>query len=225
MDTASLLERYSPVFRKYWAPILLCLAGLIFLGYGLIASFAGHQSEPGFVDDKGEILFEAASTSKEDETDAAIVDSKEKMIVVDIGGAVDKPGVYTFESDARVQDVLIRAGGLAEDADRGQVAKGLNLASKLVDGSKIYIPFQGEALVAQGSGGDSGGVILGAEAEGQININTASESELDSLPGIGEVTTEKIISNRPYSAIEELVDKKIVGKKVFEDIKGKIRVD
>jgi competence protein ComEA len=124
-----------------------------------------------------------------------------------------------------VRDAIVIAGGLAKHADGDQVARHLNLASRLTDGAKIYIPTSGELLAAEGSVGDSTGLILGTEAEAQVNINTASESELDALPGIGEVTTEKIISNRPYSRIEELLEKKIVGKKVFEDIQEKVRVD
>jgi competence protein ComEA len=67
--------------------------------------------------------------------------------------------------------------------------------------------------------------VLGAadtSGGGQININSASEKELDNLPAIGAVTAQKIIAGRPYGSVEELLQKKIVGKKAFEQIKDKI---
>jgi len=127
---------------------------------------------------------------------------------VDIGGAVLKPGVYEFSSGARVQDVIIQAGGLAASADRDYVAKNINLALKLIDGVKIYIPNKGEPVV-------SGSLI---------NINVAPESELDKLTGVGPVTAQKIIAGRPYSKTEDLVSKKVLGQSAFDKIKESITV-
>lgn len=106
-------------------------------------------------------------------------------------------------------------------ADRKHIAKNFNLAIKLTDGAKIYVPFVGEAV--------SGGQVLNASSEGiivgnLININTSSQSQLEALPGIGPVTAGKIIAERPYGSIQELLDKKIVGSKVFGQIKDKISV-
>jgi competence protein ComEA len=144
-----------------------------------------------------------------------------KEITVDIEGAVQKPGVYSLSATSRVQDALISAGGLSDKADRSKVSKAMNLAAKLVDGAKIYIPQEGEQAMA--SSGDSGGqTVLGSETSSVININTASESELDSLPGVGPATAAKIIKGRPYSSLEELIQKKILGTKVFSNIKDKI---
>lgn len=139
-------------------------------------------------------------------------------IKVDIEGEVAKPGVYELNADSRFQDLLILAGGLAGEADRNWVAKNLNLAVKLNDGSKFYIPKTGEAASAQLS--SSGDVREGEK----ININTASSQELDTLPGIGPATAQKIISNRPYQMVEELKDKKVVSASVFEKIKDQIVV-
>lgn len=201
-----LLEKYLPILQRNWLPIVLGLLGLMFLGYGLI-SLNSHK-------DKEDILFEPGFAQDEKPLN--------KQITVDVEGAVVKPGVYDLKSDARVQDALIAAGGLSEKADRDKVAKGLNLAAKLTDGGKIYIAFVGESTVSLGTVG-GGGTVLGSSSS-LVNINTASASQLDKLQGIGPVTAEKIISNRPYGAIEELVSKKILGKKVFEQIKSKISV-
>jgi competence protein ComEA len=211
MDSSEFVQKYSSYLRQYWIPLALCVVGLIFLGYGMIG-FLGQKK------DKPDILFEAASDAQ---PGASIVkqDTPKKMIAVDVEGAVVKPGVYKLAMDSRIQDALIAAGGLGEGADRERLAKSLNLAAKLIDGGKVYIPSVGEEIVASG-----GNNVLGSGTESLININSASESELDTLPGIGKTTADKIISNRPYGVIEELVEKKIVGNKVFQDIKGKIGV-
>jgi len=210
----SLIKKLKPHFL----PIVLGVAGLMFLGYGLMSLSAAKK-------DKQDILFESANdTSPFAEKKLSEAKSASGGITVDIEGAVQKPGVYKLSSDARVQDAMIAAGGMSDKADREKVSKGLNLAAKIPDGGKIYIPFVGDPSTSFGIA-SSGQNVLGAETSSAlININSASASELDKLQGVGPVTAEKIISNRPYGAIEELVSKKIVGQKVFEGIKDKITV-
>jgi competence protein ComEA len=212
MDASAILERLKP----HWIPITLGLVGMMFLGYGLLTLATPK-------DTKGEITFEAAS-----DVSPLVNEAKNTQITVDVSGAVEKPGVYDLPSDARVQDALIAAGGMNNEADREKVAKGLNLAAKLTDGGKIYIPRTGEqALASSGeTAASSGQALLGTQTSSSdmININTASASELDKLQGVGQITAEKIISNRPYGKVEELLTKKVVGQKVFEQMKTKISV-
>jgi competence protein ComEA len=134
-------------------------------------------------------------------------------ITVDVSGAVARPGVYTLSSEARMKDALSAAGGITDEADNDQVSKNINLAQKLTDSSKIYIPFLGEQMPGQSSQS-----VAGAAASTLININTASLAELDRLPRIGEVTAQKIISGRPYQTINDLVTKKAVTSSVFSEI-------
>lgn len=140
-----------------------------------------------------------------------------EQIIVDIEGAVISSGVYKIPADSRVVDALAAAGGMSEEADRLWVEKNINLAKKATDGLKIYIPRVGEEVLAQSSETGQVGPVL--------NINTATLSDLESLPGIGPVTGQKIIDSRPYSQIEELLDRKIVGQATFEKIKDKISAD
>ncbi len=133
-------------------------------------------------------------------------------IFIDIEGAVVSPGVYEASMGAHLADALILAGGLAENADRDWVARNLNLALKLTDGAKIYIPSKTEIASPN------------PEANNLIDINHASLSELDKLPDIGLERAQKIIDGRPYADINELLTKKAVGKSVFEKIKDKITV-
>jgi len=185
--------------------LALFAGGLIFLGIGLIQFLGQKQTE---------VKFEKGSTVLGSESDSSA------KIKVDVEGAVISPGVYELSSGARVQDALIAAGGLASDADRNSI----NLAAKMADGQKIYIPKKGEEvqLNANSPSVSSSNVISTANVSGLISINSASQSDLETLPGIGPVTAGKIINARPYNTLEELVSKKAVGQKTFEKIKDLI---
>lgn len=141
-----------------------------------------------------------------------------KHIFVDVSGGVMKPGMYQLMTGDRINEALVAAEGLAEKADRQWVSKNLNLAQKLTDGQKIYIPLEGE-MVNNGSG-DTEGVSLG----GKINVNTAGIAELDRLWGVGEATAKKIVENRPYGSVEELLTKKVLKANVYEEIKDEVSV-
>jgi len=138
-------------------------------------------------------------------------------IFVDVSGAVLKPGVYRLAYGSRVADAINTAGGFSSSADSNFISKSLNLAQKLSDGAKIYIPKKGES-------GQTLGTTQSSLNSSLVNINSASLDQLDALPGIGPATAQKIISARPYSRVEELLEKKIVGASTFEKIKDKISV-
>jgi competence protein ComEA len=88
------------------------------------------------------------------------------------------------------------------------------------DGTKIYIPKVGETLPSSTDNSVlPGGAVAGVATTGLISINSASSTELESLPGIGPVSAGKIIDNRPYGSMDELISKKAIGKSVFQKIK------
>lgn len=151
-------------------------------------------------------------------------EEEEKMVYVDIEGAVENPGVYELGAKARVGEVLVRAGGLASSADRNWVARFVNLASPVVDGMKIFIPAQGEdtSEMVAGAADASSAIVPGGEGQGTVNVNSASTTQLDSLWGIGEARARDIIDNRPYGAIEELMTKAGIPKNVYERIKDEV---
>ena len=210
METDKLIEQLSPIFRKYWIPIVLGVLGLIFLGYGLIGLVASKSSR--------DVVLQKPSDQIGRKNN-----NNTPKIVVDIEGAVISPGVYELSKDARLKDLIVKSGGLSASADRNWFAKNMNLASKLTDGSKIYIPLVGEkAEAASINSSVMGAGALQASQNGLININTGSSTELDSLPGVGPVTSSKIIQNRPYQTVEDLLSKKVVSSKVFSQIKDKI---
>jgi len=206
----NLKDRVSNFIRKNLFVVILASLGMIFFVYGLIG-LLGQASN------SEDIAIESSAQEKP-ARNASQGDAGEttETITVDVEGAVVKPGVYSINANARVKDALIAASGLGNDADRDWVAKSLNMAAKVSDGSKIYIPRFGESVQATVlSSGIAGNT-------GAINLNSASSQELDSLSGIGPVTAEKIISGRPYSSINDLLEKKVVSEKVFNQIKDKI---
>jgi len=142
-------------------------------------------------------------------------------LVADVAGAVIKPGVYELKAGARINEALIAAGGLGEAADREWVEKNLNLAAKVTDGQKIYIPSEGETEKVAPLQGKGTTLMTRLDL---VNINTASSAELDTLWGVGEATAKKIIDNRPYGAVEELLTKKAVKNNVYEAIKDSVSV-
>ncbi len=200
-------EKLLTLWSTNKLPLVLAAMGLLLVLFGIFSMVKSENSK-----DSGVILEEAASTEK----------IKQREIMVDISGAVEKPGVYELSLDARLQDGLIAAGGLSQAADREWIAKNLNLAVRLKDGTKVYIPRAGESVSQKTQNiNGSANQIVGV-SEGLININNASLSELDKLPGVGPVTAQKIVDNRPYGDVNELLTKKVVGQKVFEQIKEKI---
>lgn len=206
MNVQELVFKHSPLIKKHWLPLSLGILGMILFAYGLIGLFSANKGSDN-------IVFEANSSSGKP--------VEVKTILVDVEGAVVKPGVYKLPESSRIQDGLIAAGGLSAQADRDYIARNLNLAIKLTDGAKVFIPIIGQAVNgASVPNTSSEGVVVGT----LININTSSESQLDSLPGVGPVTAQKIIAGRQYSSVDELLNKKIVGAKVFSQIREKITV-
>lgn len=157
-----------------------------------------------------EVLVEQAKQ----ESSKSISHSKEE-IAIDISGAVKKPGVYSLPIGSRLIDGLKLADGLTDSADTTYFYQSFNRASVLTDQQKIYIPSVGESLTLESR-------ETGEEGSSLINVNTGSEGELDTLPGFGPITVKKIIDNRPYTAIQDLLDKKVVSDSILEKIKDRI---
>jgi len=147
------------------------------------------------------------------------------FVAVEVAGQIINPGVYKLTKGARVDDALIAAGGLASEADREWVEKNLNRAAKLTDGQKIYIPVinQQSQMVSANSLGVYQSSIPG-RGSGLVDINSATQFELEALPGIGPVYAQKIIEQRPYSNIEELHSRKIIPVSTFNKMKDQISV-
>lgn len=146
----------------------------------------------------------------------------EKPIVVQVTGAVPRPGVYALAQGSRVQDAISAAGGFLAEANKD----GINLARALDDGEQLDIPYtEGNSPVIL----DAPTAVATSPSSAElININTASASELDSLPGIGPTTAQKIIAyreqNGPFVSKEDIVNVSGIGPGTYERIKDLITV-
>jgi len=149
------------------------------------------------------------------------------MVVVDVAGAVVNPGVYRLAPGSRVGDAVQVAGGYGPRVDVERVAAELNLAATLMDGARIRVPSRDDPAGAGAGGSGGGGAGEAAGSGASIDLNKASQSELESLPGIGPVTAAKIIAARgaaPFRSIDELRDRGLVGEKTFDSLKALITV-
>jgi competence protein ComEA len=188
--------------------IVFLLAGVVLVGLGVFFYKNSYFTEEANIE-----VLEAVSESQ----------SAQKVLVVEISGAVQKPGVYELPVNSRIEDLLIATGGVSEDADRIWMERNINRAAKLTDGQKVYIAKKGDVdnqsglVTASNLGAANGSVgdVLRASSK-IVNVNTASAKELEALWGIGPVTAQNIIEQRPYSTVEELLTKKILKSNVYE---------
>ena len=122
-------------------------------------------------------------------------------VVVDVVGAVRRPGLYRLEQGTRIADAVARAGGATGKADLSMV----NLAAPLADGEQVVVPKHGAGGAAAGAGAAGTGA---AATTGPVHLSTATLEQLDSLPGIGPVTAQKILDYRTkhgaFTSVDEL---------------------
>ncbi len=193
------MEQLNQFLNQYKLPLIITFVGLVLILSGLASQ--------GLLASKSSKIYPGKSVVKQ-------ISPKLTNLKIDISGAVNNPGVYEMNVDDRVEQAVNRAGGFLDNVNLDFVTKNLNLSQKLTDGQKIYIPFKGE---------NSGGVVAGVSTQGsQPSVNTASQKELEDLPSIGAVSASKIIENRPYQSLDELVTKKVLSKSVFNKIKDLI---
>lgn len=137
-----------------------------------------------------------------------------RPIKVYVTGAVARPGVLTLREGDRIEDALAAAGGASQEAD----LPAINLAAKVRDEQQVYVPKKGESPPRIAPGQPQ-----------RININTAPAELLDSLPGLGEVRSRRIVEERtqngPFTTTEELVSRKIIPRSTYDGLKDLITAD
>ena len=196
---------------------VIAVAMLLAIGYYFMQGFG--QEEQGFE------TYEDLAVEEE------VAEEVKKEIKVHVAGCVEEEGVFTLLEGDRIADAIEKAGGLTSDAN----TKDVNLAYTLKDGQKLYIPSNieeevayvtsqnGEKIVSTGSGGDEA-----ESAYGKVNINTATQTELETLSGIGPSTALKIIEyrnqNGDFGSIEELKNVPGIGDSKYEAIEDSIEV-
>lgn len=153
----------------------------------------------------------------------ATTDPGPASIVVHVAGAVNRPGVYELPAGARVVDAIAAAGGTAPLADVDAV----NLAAPVHDGERVYVPEVGESVPAVVAG-STPPVEGSGTPPGPIDINTASEDELDALPGVGPATAAAIVAYRdqhgPFGTVDDLAEVRGIGPAKLAAIRDLVTV-
>jgi len=153
-------------------------------------------------------------------------------LVVDVGGAVARPGLVRVGRGARVADVVAAAGGATHDADLDR----LNLAATVADGERLFVPHLGQSSIpvaVNGDGGGDGGVTGGGPVPGSpgaapVDLNSATAEQLDALPGVGPATAAAIVAYRtqhgPFRSVDELLQVHGIGPAKLAALRSKVRV-
>lgn len=186
------------------------------------------SSSGGTIAVEGGVPFDGASSRLTSGGPPGAASGTGRLVVVEIVGAVERPGVFRLSADSRVGDLLAAAGGYGPRVDADRAGRELNLAAALKDGDQIRVPSRDDAAAPSarpaGAGSAGGG---GSAAAEPIDLNHATESELDTLPGIGPATAAKIVASReeqPFVSVDDLRTRKLVGEKTFASLKDLVTV-
>lgn len=188
--------------------LLAAAAVLVAVSVGAALLVASHQG--------GQVQVVSAAG------DSAAPVPSSATLVVEVAGAVAHPGIYSLPVGSRVADAIKAAGGYSPDVDPRQAEAQLNLAAKLVDAQVIRVPRRGDGLAAGPS--PSGAARATATV---LDLNTATVEQLDTLPGIGPVTAQKIIASReqqPFRKVDDLVTRKIVSASTLAKLRSLVTV-
>lgn len=194
--------------------VVLVLLIILGLGYRFVAGWQANRGDYFTLQTGAGVTAEGETSGGKREDENQQVETKESL-VVHIVGAVKKPGVYTLQEGDRVLEAVEKAGGISEDALKDAV----NLAARIYDGQQIYIPREGEEAPPA--------AYQGTQKQ-KININTASQSDLESLPGIGPAKAGAIIQEREkngaFKSVEDIIRVTGIGDKTLEGIKDFITI-
>lgn len=185
-----------PLYKKSLL-ILLALLGAVLIG----ATY-------GYYREQDSIALDAATTEH--------VEPPRKVTVY-VSGEVKKPGLVTLDEDKRVADAVNAAGGVIETADVDHI----NMAAHLEDGMQVRVPMR-----LRDAGEKGGAASTGRQADGKINLNTATEKELQELPGIGPAMSARIVeyreSNGAFQSIDDIKKVRGIGASKFEKLKDRV---
>lgn len=222
------MDRWAEKLLGHKAVVVAILVVIAAASGLAMASFNSHSSGVSFErSDEASASDVRGSGDASPDDESSAKSSSAAEVYVDVDGAVVRPGVYRLKDGARVSQAIDAAGGLTTEAD----VAGLNRASKVTDGQKIYVPTVGEQQAVAADGGADGGAVLASGANdvaGLVNINTASAAELQTLSGIGPSMAQSIIDERTkngaFASVDDLMRVSGIGEKKLAKIKDCICV-
>lgn len=223
------MDRWAEKLLGHKAVVLAILVVIAAASGLAMASFNSHSGGVSFErsDEASASDVRGSGDASPGDDESSAKSSSGAEVYVDVDGAVVRPGVYRLKDGARVSQAIDAAGGLTAEAD----VTGLNRASKITDGQKIYVPTVGEQQAAAAVGGaeSSAATTPGAgSSSGLVNINTASATELQTLSGIGPSMAQSIIDERTkngaFASVDDLMRVSGIGEKKLAKIKDYICV-
>ena len=222
------LENKKKIIISVILIIILITAFLIYI-FITNEEYSSMDLEATVVEKSENIVENEEKNALENANNNQVTEDKEE-IAVHITGEVKKQGIIYLEKGSRVADAIKKAGGETKDADLSQI----NLAYILQDGQKIYVPNKNEEIsqyITEKSGNndtEENTTSNSNKEDKKVNINTANQSELDQLPGIGPSIAQKIIEYREengnFKNIQELQNVKGIGNAKYEEIKDNVTV-
>lgn len=223
------MDRWAEKLLGHKAVVVAILVVIAAASGLAMASFNSHSGGVSFErsDEASASDVRGSGDASPGDDESSAKSSSGTEVYVDVDGAVVRPGVYRLKDGARVSQAIDAAGGLTAEAD----VTGLNRASKITDGQKIYVPTVGEQQAAAAVGGaeSSAATTPGAgSSSGLVNINTASATELQKLSGIGPSMAQSIIDERTkngaFASVDDLMRVSGIGEKKLAKIKDYICV-
>ncbi|MGV2999453.1 helix-hairpin-helix domain-containing protein [Streptococcus suis] len=219
------IHSYIEILKNYkWQIGLPAVAGVILTSFLLFSQPAKSVDQTRLADlTRTE---QTSSASSEDQTKTASSSTEvSSQLVVDVKGAVKKPGLYTLEHGSRVNDALLAAGGFSQEADQ----KSVNLAQKLSDEAVVYVASKGENISVVASSNPSSAMSQNQDdKQGLVNLNTATEAELQTISGVGAKRAADIIAYREanggFKSVDDLNNVSGIGDKTLENIRPYVTV-
>ncbi|HEM4204670.1 helix-hairpin-helix domain-containing protein [Streptococcus suis] len=220
MDT---IKTYIEMLKEYkWQIALPAVAGLLLTTF-LIFSQPAKSDQTGLTDLPQ--TEQTSSSSELVEETSTEVSEEPSQLVVDVKGAVAKPGLYTLKADARVNDAVEAAGGLTSQAD----PKSINLAQKLSDEAVVYVASKDEKISVVTSTTTSSAMSPEEKNTNLVNLNTATEADLQTISGIGAKRAADIIAYREanggFKSVDDLNNVSGIGDKTMESIRPYVTVE
>lgn len=212
------------LFNEKRKIIILCVVLCFITTILIIAFFNSYLSKYESITENEDFFINSEKENNEIEEIKEEITNEKNMLIIHIAGAVKKEGVIEIEENSRIADAIEKAGGLTKEADLTDV----NLAYSVKDGQKIYIPSvkdkEKATIVSSGMGEDE---EISSE-EKMVNINTATQTQLEELSGIGPSTASSIISYRQekgkFKSIDEIKNVSGIGEAKYNKIKENICV-
>lgn len=197
----------------------LGLAGLVSVVFGGVMTYKSHFEHP-------QLSYIPTDTTWREHLDQLVALAKQDIApsaspsnsLVEVSGAVSNPGVFSLSPGARVQDAILQAGGFVETAHQQYIHQELQLAAKVSDQQKIYIPFEGEGNLGSFVR-DTISVQEEVGRRGAKSLNQATQKELESVSGIGEKRASDILEGMPYTSWSDLEMRVSVPTNILTELK------